>query len=298
MKITAKFAAAAFGAIAFSSAAFAGSVTQPGETVGFDAATPLPEGVYFESTQSIGTRDVSAANGGGYTESGVGIPLLAWSTPWQILGGRLVFLYAQPELYSGYHSHTAGLSTFNSGLYNPFLAATLQWNLGNGFSAAYLAGAYIGINSGDFAPGFNQNTFRQDLSLAWHGNGWNATANLIFGLVGDNGTTSYFFRQNPDFFNYDLALTKTLGKWEIGVVGFGSTDVGAPRRPVGFPYAQQSQFALGGLIGYNFGPVISQLYVTTDVYQHNYSGNETRIWNRVIVPLWSPEAPKVVTAKY
>ena len=83
-----------------------------------------------------------------------------------------------------------------------------------------------------------------------------------------------------------VTATKTFGKWEIGPVGYYSTDLNAPIAG----YLKQSQFALGGLIGYNFGPVILQAYLTTDVYEQNYGGHDTRLWGRVIVPLGNPFA--------
>lgn len=279
----------AVGAIALTSgAALAGSVSQPGETVGVDLATPLPEGIYFVNTLSYGGRPQSANYGGGTNNEAVNIPVIAWSTPWTILNGRIQLLVAAPELDVG--NHYQGF--YNAAMYNPFLAGWISWNLGNGFSASYLAGVYIAIDGGDFHNAFDQNTFRQDLSVAYHNNGWNLITNFRFGIVGDNLTTHL---ANPDYFNYEVALTKTFGKWEIGPVGFGSTDVGNGPTPA---YAKQSQFALGGFAAYNFGPVIAQLYVTTDVYEQNYGGHDTRVWTRLIVPVWSPEAPKAVVAKY
>ena len=252
----------------------AGSVTQPGETVGQALGAPLPEGVYFVNTGSIGRRSGA--------EMGVNIPVLAWSTPWTVGGGRVALLGAAPELYVGSHSG----SSFSSGMYNPFLAGMISWDLGGGFGVSYLAGAYFGINGGDFKSAFDQNTFRQDLHLSYSNNGWTASANLIYGIVGKNDTTG---DRNPDYFNYDLALTNSFGKWEFGVVGFGSTDLNkvSPR---------QSQFAAGGLVGYNFGPVIAQAYVTTDLSQTGYGGKETRSWLRLIVPLWNPPATPAAAA--
>ncbi|KQO71500.1 hypothetical protein ASF20_17415 [Methylobacterium sp. Leaf88] len=43
---------------------------------------------------------------------------------------------------------------------------------------------------------------------------------------------------------------------------------------------------MGGLVGYNFGPVNLQAYVTQDVVERNYGGRETRGWLRVIVPIY------------
>jgi len=263
------FASAAFGAISLCAVgggvAYAGSVTQPGETVGLSIGAPLPPGWYFENTGSIGNR--------GDTNSGLAIPVIAWSTPWTLFGGRIEPLIAQPALYVG--NHKAG--TFNSGWYNPFVAAMIAWDLGGGLGVSYLAGAYIGFSGHDFGSAFDQNTFRQDIHFTYANNGWTGVANLIFGIVGDNKATH---AANPDYFNYDLSLTKTFGKWSFGPVAFGSADVASPAG-----HAAQTQFALGGIVGYNFGPVIMQAYLTNDVTQANYGANETRFWVRLIVPL-------------
>ena len=61
--------------------------------------------------------------------------------------------------------------------------------------------------------------------------------------------------------------------------------------------ASANQFALGGLVGYNFGPVITQVCSSTDVAS-NYPSQATYLNIHVIIPLWAPEAPKAVVAKY
>ena len=56
---------------------------------------------------------------------------------------------------------------------------------------------------------------------------------------------------------------------------------------------------MGGLIGKAFGPAILQAYLTTDVYEKNYGGHDTRLWGCVILPLWTaPTAPPVATPLY
>ncbi|MCW2286371.1 hypothetical protein M2323_002391 [Rhodoblastus acidophilus] len=327
MKLTAKFAGALLGAMTFSGAALAsiaGPTTPPGERAGLDLASPLPEGVYFVNIASVGSwRSVKAgSNGFDYN-----VPIVAWSTPWTIAGGRIQLLGAMPEVTA--NSPTGGLGGFSiRGLYNPFVAGQIAWNIGNGFSVSYLAGAYIGITGTDLFSGgyklaanpFNQTTFHQMLSLAWHGDGWNATANLIYNLVGNSSSVNAGApvlpvpTHNASFFNYDLGLTKTIGKWEVGIIAYGSVaNTGTyndPNYGINTPIACSgcSQFALGGLVGYNFGPVITQATVATDLYVHdNTAGTvpgygwpqkETRGVLRTIIPLWNPEAPKAVVAKY
>ena len=132
--------------------------------------------------------------------------------------------------------------------------------------------------------------------MSYTGNGWNLTANAIWGIQFDSVTNcNPAFNPafsvgpcsiNPNFLNVDLTATKKFGKWEIGPVGYYSTDLNSPL--VG--YQKQSQFAVGGLVGYDFGPVILQAYLTTDVYEKNYGGHDTRFWARVIVPLGNPFA--------
>jgi hypothetical protein len=100
---------------------------------------------------------------------------------------------------------------------------------------------------------------------------------------------------NPDFLNVDLTMTRKFAPWEFGVVAFGSTDLNAPLAT----YAKQSQIAVGGLIGRDFNGLILQAYVTTDVYEKNYGGHDTRVWGRVIFPLWlAPTMPTTTPGYY
>ena len=264
--------------------ALAGSVTQPGETVGIAAGAPLPPGFYFVNTGDWGCRNTSPND----TCVGVDIPVVAWSTPWQLLGARLQFLVATPVVEVGVQN-----SNYHSGVYNPLVSGQLAWDLGNGWGFSYLLGAYFGVNS---PVAFDSTSLNQRFALSYTGNGWNLTANAIWGIQFDSVTNcNPAFNPafsvgpcsiNPNFLNVDLTATKKFGKWEIGPVGYYSTDLNSPL--VG--YQKQSQFAVGGLVGYDFGPVILQAYLTTDVYEKNYGGHDTRFWARVIVPLGNPFA--------
>src|SRR5215475_1831331 len=266
--------------------ALAGSVTQPGETVGVAAGAPLPPGFYFVNTGDWGCRNTSPDQ----TCVGVDIPVIAWSTPWQLLGARLQFLLATPVVEVGVHN-----SGYSSGIYNPFFAGQLAWDLGNGFGFSYALGAYFQVDS---PVAFDSTSLNQRFALSYTGNGWNLTANAIWGiqmssvtdcttLIASVGTCGI----NPNFLNVDLTATKKFGKWEIGPVGYYSTDLNSPLAG----YQKQSQFAVGGLVGYDFGPVILQAYLTTTVYEKNYGGQDTRFWARIILPLGNPFATAAAT---
>jgi hypothetical protein len=249
----------------------AGSVTQPGETIGIAAGAPLPPGFYFVNTADWGCRDTNPNT----TCVGVDIPVIAWATPWTLLGGRLQFLLATPVVEVGVNN-----TNYVSGIYNPFFAGQLAWDLGNGFGVSYALGMYFGVNS-DVA--FDSSSLNQRFAISYTANGWNLTANLIWGIQFEESTNTV----NPDFLNLDLTATKKFGKWEIGPVAYYSTDLNSPIAG----YARQSQFAVGGLIGYDFGPLVLQAYLTTDVWEHNYGGHDVRGWARIIVPLGNPFAP-------
>src|SRR5215471_11911474 len=259
----------------------AASVTQPGETIGVAAGAPLPPGFYFVNTADWGCRNLSPDK----SCAGVDIPVIAWSTPWQLLGARLQFLVATPVVEVGVQN-----SNYHSGIYNPLVSGQLAWDLGNGWGFSYLLGAYIKVDS---PVAFDSTSLNQRFALSYTGNGWNLTANTIWGIHMDSVTDCTTLIAsvgtcgiNPNFLNVDLTATKKFGKWEIGPVGYYSTDLNSPLPG----YGKQSQFAVGGLIGYDFGPVILQAYLTTDVYEKNYGGHDTRFWARIILPLGNPFA--------
>jgi hypothetical protein len=323
MNVKAKILGAAMGALGLcglSSAALAGSTTPPGERAGLDLASPLPQGVYFADVAGLGTWRNGPANGNGVEMYNV--PVVVWSTPWDILGAHIQLWAAAPELSlsfnHGDHSLVGGPAALGHGgainsIYNPFVFGQLAWNLGNGFSVSAGVGAYLPITTGDAGDLLNATTIHQMVAFAWHGGGgWNVTVNLYGGEILDQGNCSPTYSpnfvqlttcQNNGYFNYDIGVTHTFGKWEFGVVGIGSTDFDVPNLPnphSGYTAAplSQAQFAVGGLMGYNFGPVIMQLIVATDVYTQNYNAKETQGILHVIVPVWAPEVPKAVIAKY
>jgi len=278
-----------------SGAAYAGSITQPGETVGIALGAPLPEGVYFVDTASYG----SFRNLGDSSDALVNIPVLAWSTPWTFLGGRIEAYTAAPDVAVG---QTPPNTAFISAIYNPALLVGEAWSLGNGWNVSSWVGGYAPV---DNELGQDFWVFNYRGAITYNADNWNLTAHVIYGITGDNlaGGINNGLKTNPDYVNLDLTAAKTLGKWEVGAVAFGSWDVSSISEPVGITYAKQSQFAVGGLVGYNFTGITVQAFLTHDVFTDNYfnadgsKAYETRFWTRVIIPLWSPPAVEQVTYK-
>jgi hypothetical protein len=269
-----KLAAAGVLTLSAAASAMAGSVTQPGETAGLAAGAPLPPGFYFIDTSDWGTQSTST----GKTSVGVTIPVLAWSTPWKVLNARLGFLVAAPALEVGVSSNS-GTSSYQEGMYNPLISGFLAWDLGGGFGFSYMLGAYIGVNE-PVAAVDPTTSINQRFGLSYTGGGWNLTANVIY------GTQLQTTAGHPDFLNVDLTATKTFGKWEVGAVGYYATDLDTP----GPADVKTSKFAAGGLVGYDWGALKTQVYLTRDVAHSNIDGYDTRLWGRIIVPLGDPFA--------
>jgi hypothetical protein len=159
-------------------------------------------------------------------------------------------------------------TSYNQSIYNPALFGQLAWNLGNGFGFSYALGAYVGIGE---PVAWSSTSLNQRFALSYVRDGWNLTANVIYGLQFDSFTNEPQISPcpapfglsgcNPDFLNIDLTATKKLGKWEVGMVAYASTDL---TRPIG-NYQKQGYIAVGALLGYDFGPVNLQAYATTEV---------------------------------
>ncbi len=295
-------AAVALSTVAFAGGAFAGSQEPPGWTAGLALGAPLPEGAYFIDNASIGGwRGVDDTK----SSLAINVPLIAWSTPWKVLGGRVEVLAALPEISGG----VPQVSRDYTELYNPAGYVGAAWDLGGGFNFSAFIGGWAPVNNDLAKFGYDSWVLSERANLAYVANGWKLAANLSFGQPGHSNSTTIFntgFGYNgdqilPSYFNYDLTATKTIGKWELGLVGFGSTDTSAAAwnsvvNSTGHKALEQSQFALGGLVGYSFTGITVQTYLTRDVVSQNYYNEdgsksyETRLWTRAIIPLWNPPA--------
>ena len=276
----AKLASASVLSLCTAASALANSVTQPGETVGIAVGAPLAPGFYLIDTTDTGCRDSDPESCLAIT-----IPVGIWSTGWTIFGGRLQFVAATPILEVDVEN-----TSFAAGWYNPLLAGQVAWDLGNGWGFSYLLGAYFDVDS---PVAWSSTSLNQRFGLSYTDDGWNLTANVIWGIQFDQVTnepqispcpasTAFPSRGcNPNFINLDLTATKKFGKWEVGGVSYFSADLSEPVAG----YQKQSQLAVGGLVGYDFGPVNLQAYLTTDLYEENYGGRDTRVWGRVVIPL-------------
>ncbi|MCI4679973.1 transporter [Rhodoblastus acidophilus] len=272
---------------AATTASFANSGIQPGITTGIPLGAAPPEGVYIVQLPNYGYRDANPGQ-----NVGAIVPAwLIWSTPWTILGAHIVLDAASPMANVNVHNVLN-----RGGFANPIVDVQFKWNLGNGFFGGFQTGVYLPVKDELSILGIPRDfaMFQALGALSYLKDGWDLSATAIYGTGRSGDIYSEPGSYAPNWFNLDLTATKTFGKFEVGFVGFGSADLDAPVPG----YAKQSQIALGGLVGYNFGVLNFQFKLTRDVMEQNYGGYDTRGWANITIPLWVAAPPAPVVAKY
>jgi hypothetical protein len=262
---------------ASSGAALAASELPSGSLTGLAIGAPLPVGVYAVSISSYGS------NSGGVSGQNVAYsaPLwLYWSTPWQIGGGRISFstMTAIADAWGGAFPAT-GVDSF----LNTLVEGGISWSLHNGFNVGIHAGAWLpSTQTVAVALGRDYTAFQGLGAVSYVANGWNLTA-LVGYNSGGGGAPGTSTGQSASY-TLDLTAAKKYGKFETGSIAYGSWDQDG---------IKEEHFAVGGLVGYDFGSFVAQARLGTDLYHHDTLGRdakETRGWITILKPLWNPEA--------
>jgi hypothetical protein len=214
---------------------------------------------------------------------------------------------------------TLGARDFTA-MYNPLLLAGFAWDLGGGWGFSSFSGGYFPIDN-------ELRLFGQDIwvynNRSWLG--WTGTlvpggmkdggdaVKATFAVESVLGLTGYPLNKEevpqktrPDYLNINASAYVTFGKWNVGLVGFYSTDLeplyfnGATAQCSPNPNpnikCEQSRAALGPLVQYDFPGISVQANYTFDVYDHNLrniDGTQMHIqqfWLKTVIPLWT--APK------
>ncbi|GLS45654.1 transporter [Methylobacterium brachythecii] len=323
--------------------AFAQATTIPGEQVGLAVGAPLPEGVYAIDTFIYRSPSAPSSTLTGAADTSINVPVLVWSTPWTPLGGRLELLAAQPTVSAyGRAGGATGVRDLSVNV-GTLLGGIWAFDLGNNFGVSLLGAVHLNdldadrgvvrLNNGTFAgapllPQLSSNTYRIGFAGSYTGAGYNLTANLTYNFYDspgkfDGANLPGFNTRGPfrisDALLLDLTATKKFdlfnegkAKFEIGPVAYGAInlDPSATAGIFGTQSGRAGRFAVGGLIGYDFGKFSVQAIVATDVvstvtYAQPITGITKTNYStdgmfRVIVPLYNPPAPApiAVVSKY
>jgi hypothetical protein len=305
--IKALLAAAGVAAFALSPAnAYEGGVqwqTKPGIFIGSSAGVP-PPGIYMFNqvftyqTNLAGPLQQIVGNKQG-VQAAVDVQGFLFVPGWTFLGGTYDFVAVQPF---GMVSVGQPLTQLNplqvdmfSGVHNTYFANELAWKLGTS-GVAIKTGLGIYIPDGTIQGGTGLNiagvcvthlgcngfanfgnkywTFQPELIISYLANGWNLSGAFTVEINTANQQDDY---TQGDIFHADFTLTKTIGKWTFGPVGYYVAQVTDDKcssitclllHPLGtFGNTQRFQLAaVGGLIEYNFGPASLSFWATQEVF--------------------------------
>jgi len=240
------------------------------------------------------------------------VPLL-WVPGWNFLGAT----YGASVVQAFYTYETCGLGNGNCTGGSPltgtgfvytntfFNPITLSWNVGGGWfvSASFNFTAPDGTKpGGGFTPNPDYWTIEPALAISYLGSGWVLSGNFFYDInTRSQGVCCAATAVTSGNAIYgDLMALWKFGKWEIGPVGYFEVQTTADTGP-GCPalcgFYQTA--AIGGLVGYDFGPVDLQVWVTDQfVGQNTPAGvGSIDVWTRIGFKLWGPDAPKPLVAK-
>jgi Putative MetA-pathway of phenol degradation len=193
----------------------------------------------------------------------------------------------------------------------------LSWNFGGGWfgSVAFTFQAPEGTKVPGIAnPDFW--TFQPGWAISYLGNNWNASLNMSYNVYTASQGIAMNLGGTPFGNGYtsgnqlvgDWYATYKIGKWQFGPAGYFVAQTTSDRAGGGgcgalaaaapaLACANQNFVGVGGLVGYDFGPVDIQVWATDTVWQQNTGESGWLVWSRVSFRLWAPEAPKPLVAK-
>jgi len=281
--------------------------TFPGITMGLPSGSNPPPGIYYFNFTNYGSDTFTGHGTSGPVGGSLGerntrvdlaqeVPVFVWSTPWTIAGATWSMMLVQPLIASHFTTPDGANNSTANGphnlILNPF---NLSWQLTPGFFTAI--GLDIIVPTGKISGstglanwGQPFTTIEPRVSFTYGGDGWNLTGSFRFGINTENRYTKI---TDAAYLHTDITATKKFGPLEFGPIAYEINQIGSDRNcrsmPAGY-CASGIDIAVGGLIGYDFGPVTLKLAVTDSVYTRNFAGG-WRIYSQLLVPLWLDSAP-------
>jgi hypothetical protein len=313
----------------------AGLEDHPGGGTNGSSADNIPVGIFmvdqFFTDQNTlnegpGAAATAFANGGHAPtpRAMVNTEVFIFNPGWTFLGATTQFIIAQPFLVVATTSGPG--NNGNAGVNDTLFKADAAWKFGD-WHVKLALGFWAPTGTQQGPAGLNNTglpfwTIQPEFVLSWEGDAWNLTAYTFWEIDTQNQVTGY---QNAPIFHADFTATKTFGKWTVGPVADFFTQVGHDTSssfyanglvnsagqlitctaPIGFQClgAQNfTQWAIGGLIQYNFGPVTAQLWATDIVYSKKdgatlvngvdptVTNTGYTVWFQISYALWTPPA--------
>jgi len=299
-----------------------------GATIGLPLGAAPPPGIYTGLETAYIDINGGGRSNGQWCVAGAGgacanlpaiaqaVPLL-WVPGWTFFGAnysaslvQAFYIFTTCGGGPGGTGNCSGAAPITGGGFvytNTFIQPiSLSWKLGGGWfvSTGFAFTPPDGTRSTG-TPNPDYWTLEPQFAISYLGNNWVASANLFYDFnTRSNGTCCAGVQMtNGDLFYGDFTVLYKFGKWSVGPVAYveaqTTNDTGCPVNSSTVPCGRYLTAAAGGLVGYDFGPVDMQVWVTGQFAQHDSAlgnGNVT-VWSRIGFKLWGPEPPKPLVAK-
>ncbi len=296
-----------------------------GATIGLPLGAAAPTGLYTGLETAylgmVGTQGASTGNFAGGAH--VFLPAIAQAVPllyvpgWNFLGATYSMSAVQafyeysscgtvscngPLGLTSNNLSTGGGFVFANTTWNPI---SLSWNLGQGWfvSAGFNFMAPDGTRTTG-TPNPDYWTYEPTFAVSYLSNNWVASANFFYDINSKSlgtccGSTDPTYTSGNLFYG-DFSAVYKFGKWSVGPVGEFEVQTTADTttlNPGAVGY--WSSAGIGGLVGYDFGPVDLQIWVVDTVAGTNVAEGVggINIFTRLGFRLWAPEAAKPLVAK-
>lgn len=264
-------------------------LSKPGVLIGASAGVP-PPGIYMFN-QVFTFQGNLAGNGvnttlGGNTHVGVqgavDVQGFLFVPGWTFLGATYDALVVQPFVMDSVGNFSGALgpvaSVQQAGMFNTYLVpGELSWmNIAN-------TGLAVKVGLGIYTPDGTVNgvlgtgsvglpfwTFQPEVIVSYLKDGWNLSA-AIYEEINTRNTVSNY--RSGNILHADFTATKTIGKWTLGPVAYywGQVTDDSCNSSCLYPlgtltsYQRTNIWAVGGLLGYNFGPAAVSVWATQEV---------------------------------
>jgi hypothetical protein len=290
-----------------------------GATIGLPLGALPPPGLYTGLETAylgmIGSQGKSTGNqsAGFLPAISQAVPIL-WVPGWNFLGASYAMSVVLPFYNANACAVSCGLGEGNNFITGPITSSyvtantfwsplNLSWNLGGGWfaSVSFNFVAPDGTHTvGTVNPDYW--TYEPAFAIAYLANNWNLAGNFFYDINGaSKGTCCVTSTITTGNLLYgDLEALYKIGKWSLGPVGSfevqTTADTGCAIKAF---CAKATAGTVGGLVGYDFGPVDLQFWATYQVAGTNFPEGVggINLWTRLGFRLWAPEAPKPLVAK-
>lgn len=275
----------------------------PGVTEGLASGALPPAGFYLVNDTLYTPTDLYNDKGdkaGVKLDAFVDVPIGLWVSDFKILGANYGAAIAVPfdhvSTHAGSRSGGTNLGS-GAGMYDPLVIPLwLSWKLPYDFHVSANLGVWVPIGTFDKKMAVkNSNNYwaiEPGIGISWLHGGWNASLNLTYDFNFEHKWTDLSGTRinytSGDQFIAEYSVTHTTGKWSYGIGGYAliQTEKDKIKRngvTQNNENTRVEKYAIGPIVGYNFGPVIFQGIFHKNILTKNYVGGD-EYWTRFTVP--------------